>query len=230
MKKIGLVGGIGPVSTVDYYRDLIAMYREDTGLDEYPEIVIDSINMTEMLDGIQSEDDAAVCNIIAKSIHNLELAGAEIAGICSNMPHIVWDKLKDSLALPTVSIVDAAVDEIIRLGYRRVLVFGTVFTMKSGLYGKNLLERGITPIIPSDDDMERIGRIIFPKLEQGIVDPVDKLQMVELAEKYIHTQKADAMLLGCTEIPLMIKDGDVNVPIINTTKVHEREIFRKAKE
>ena len=158
------------------------------------------------------------------------MAGAQIAGICSNTPHIVWDRIKNSLELPTVSIVDAAINEMIHNGYQRVLIFGTVFTMKSSLYRDSLLERDITPVIPTDEDKEVIGGIIFPKLEQGIVDPIDKEKMICLAEKYIKEQKADAMLLGCTEIPLMIKEGDVSVPVINTTTVHEKAIFLRAKE
>ena len=229
MKKIGLVGGMGPVSTIDYYMDLIDMYREDLGLDEYPDIAIDSINMTKMLSALAVDDHATVCKMITSSIHNLKLAGAEIAAICSNTPHIVWDEMADTFELPTISIVDAAVDEMLRQGYQRVLIFGTVYTMQSGLYEKKLQDKGITPIIPSDDDKQRIGNIIFPKLEQGIVVPEDKTKMIALAEKYIKNQNADAMLLGCTEIPLMIKEGDVSVPIINTTTVHEKAIYLGAK-
>lgn len=122
----------------------------------------------------------------------------------------------------------AAVAEIKRCKFNRVLVFGTEFTMRSGLYEKALSDNDITPIIPSSDDIAVIGKLIYPNLENGIVIPDDKRKMLELAQKYIDTNKADSMLLGCTELPLMIKPDDVTLPILDTTKIHIGEIFASA--
>lgn len=106
--------------------------------------------------------------------------------------------------------------------------FGTEFTMTSGLYEKAFIKNGITPIIPDDDDKKIIGNLIYPNLENGIVIPEDKVKMIELAEKYIKSQNADSMLLGCTEIPLMLSDEDISVPTLNSTDIHINAIYRYA--
>ena len=106
------------------------------------------------------------------------------------------------------------------------MVFATEYTMKSGLYSDALSKIGVTPITPDKTDMKEIGDIIYPNLENGIVIEKDKKRMVEIAERYIGNHTADALLLGCTEIPLMIKEGDVSVPTINTTQIHIDAIMK----
>ena len=101
--------------------------------------------------------------------------------------------------------------------------------MKSGLYEKPLAERGITPIVPTDEDKEKIANLFFPNLENGIVVPEDKAKMLEIVGKIVREKGADAVLLGCTELPLMIKDGDLDVPLLNTTQIHINAIFDAAK-
>lgn len=109
-------------------------------------------------------------------------------------------------------------------------MFGTTFTLQSGLYENALTKNGITAIIPSADDVSIIGSLIYPNLENGIVIPKDRQKLIELAEKYIYAEKADSLVLGCTELPLAIKPCDVSVPVLNTTEIHIEEIYRKATE
>lgn len=229
MKKIGLVGGLGPASTVDYYLGLVNKTRNEFGEDVYPKIVIDSVNMSEHINALSGGDYEKVCELLIKSLSNLKAAGAEVAAITANTEHIVWDMAKSHFPLPVISIIDATVNEIVRCGYKRVLVFGTAFTLKSGLYEKTLNANGITAIIPTENDIITIGKLIYPNLENGIVIPEDRQKMIELAEKYIKEQNADAMLLGCTEIPLAIKPGDVSVPTLNTTEIHIDAIYDEAR-
>ena len=228
MKKIGLVGGLGPASTVDYYLGLIERCRAEYGADVYPEIVIDSVNMSEHIDALLHSDYNKLCDLLIKSISNLKAAGAEVAAITANTEHIIWDMVCERFPLSVISILDAVVAEIKQCGYQRVLVFGTEFTMKSGMYEKALKDNGITAIIPTEEDIVRIGNLIYPNLENRIVIPEDRMKMIELAEKYIAEEKADAMLLGCTEIPLAIKPGDVSVPTLNSTEIHIKAIYEKA--
>ena len=225
MKKIGLVGGIGPASTVDYYLGLIERYRAQFGDDRYPEIVIDSIDMHEMIDAFGQNDYDKVAEMLLNSVENLKAAGATLAAITSNTPHIVWDKVLDKFSLPCYSIVEAAVEAAKQNAFQRVLIFGTEFTMSSGLYDKAFDKAGIHPVVLSKEDQLAIGHIIYPNLENGIIIPADKEKMIAIAEKYIQTENADALLLGCTEIPLMIKAGDVSVPIIDTTQIHIDKIY-----
>lgn len=159
MKKIGLVGGIGPASTVEYYLGLIAKCHKNQGNDIYPEIVIDSVNMAKHDRALTECDYDSLCDYLVCSLSSLKAAGAEIAAITANTEHIVWDMVCDR----------------------------------------------------------------FPLLE-------DKKKLIALAEKYIAEENADAMILGCTELPLAIKPGDVSVPTLNTTEIHINEIYRKATE
>lgn len=229
MKKIGLVGGIGPASTVDYYLGLIERCRAELGENVYPEIVIDSVSLTTATDFFAQNDFDGNAQLMLKSLADLKAAGAEIAAITANTEHIVWDKIKDFFEIPVVSIVEATAAEILRKGYKRVLILGTIFTMKSGLYEKPLAERGITPIIPKDEDKEKIANLFFPNLENGIVIAEDKSKMLEIVGKIARENSADAVLLGCTELPLMIKDGDIALPLLNTTQIHINAIFDAAK-
>lgn len=229
MKKIGLVGGIGPASTVDYYLGLIERCRAEFGENVYPEIVIDSVSLTTATDFLAQNDFDGNAQLMLKSLAGLKAAGAEIAAITANTEHIVWDRISDKFQLPVVSIVEATAAEILRKGYRKVLILGTIFTMKSGLYEKPLAERGITPILPTDEDKEKIANLFFPNLENGIVVPEDKVKMLEIVGRYVREKGADAVLLGCTELPLMIKDGDLDVPLLNTTQIHLNAIFDAAK-
>ena len=230
MRKIGLVGGLGPASTVDYYLGLVELYRKNFGEDVYPELVIDSVNMHDVIAALKENREQDMCEIILKSVSALKAAGAQIAAITSNTPHILWDSMKDQFEIPVLSIVEAAIEEMQRCDYRRVLIFGTTLTMSSGLYDESLRSRGIFPIIPEEKDRIVIGDLIYPNLENGIVILEDKEKMIRIAEKYIEKYQADAMLLGCTEIPLMIKPGDVSVPVLNTTLIHIKRIMKELKE
>ncbi len=229
MKKIGLVGGIGPASTVSYYLGLIEKFRKEFGETVYPEIVIDSVNMQTATEYILNGDFKRSAELMLKSISHLKAAGADIGAITANTEHIAWNEMKDRFVIPVISIVDASVTEILKRGFKRVLVLGTVFTMKSGLYENALISKGIMPILPSEEDKDIIGGLIFPNLENGVIIPQDREKMLAVAKKYIEDCKADSVLLGCTELPLIIKDCDLSVPVIDTTEIHINAIFECAR-
>ncbi len=224
MKKIGIVGGLGPASTIDYYREIIEIYRNAKGEDVYPEIVIDSVNMGELVGAIKDGALDAVAAQLMKSISNLKAAGADFGAIASNSPHIVWDMMKDNMPIPMISITEAVSDYIAEKGYKKVLILATEFTMRNGLYSRVLTEKGIDWVLPDEEDITILGNIIYPNLENAIVIYEDKLKMIAIAEKYIKECGADSVLLGCTEIPLMIKQGDVSVSVINSTEIHIAKI------
>lgn len=228
MKKIGLIGGVGPVSTVNYYLELNRLYHNDFGVNEYPEIVIDSLSLNKVTTALADERYDIVCEILKKSADILRNAGAECVAICSNTPHIVLSQIVDELPLPIVSIVDANVRAVKNGGYKNVLVLGTLATMQSGMYQSVLAENGISSVTPSAEDQQTIADIIFPNLENGIVDPDERLEMLALVEKYVAYQSVDAVLLACTELPLIIKPADLTIPVIDTALVHAKEIYEFA--
>ena len=225
MEKVGIVGGIGPLSTLDYYIGIINGCRAKANVDNYPEIVIDSVNMTEMLSYVSNEDWDSLVNMLLDAIKNLANAGANFAAIASNTPHIVFDKVQKKSALPLISIVEATCAYIQQRGCKSVVVLGTRFTMSNGLYSDALKKYNITAIVPSEKEQAVIQGIIFPKLEDGIVEPEDKKTMLTIANGLLMNHNADGLILGCTELPLMIKDNDLETLIINTTQIHIESII-----
>lgn len=228
MKKIGLIGGIGPASTVEYYLGLIQKSLNEQSNSVYPEIVIDSVNMLKHDMALENGDYSALGGYLLSSLFNLKAAGAEVAAITANTEHIVWNRICNNFPLPVISIVEETVKEIQRLHYEKVLIFGTESTLRSGLYEKALAANGIKTVIPANAEISLLGKLIYPNLENGVVIPSDKEKMIALANKYIDKENVDALILGCTELPLAIKPDDVNVPILNTTQVHINAIYRYA--
>lgn len=220
MKKLGLIGGIGPASTLIYYSGIIDGCRRINGAGAYPSFLIDNINMTEMLSFIDNQDEASLLTMLINSVLGLKAAGAELIAIASNTPHIVCDELALRSPVPVVSIVEAAADYAEKHGYTNVLLLGTLFTMSSRFYPDALARRGIICSVPKKDDAEIVHNIIFPKLEEGVIDKTDKSMLLTLIDYYIETEHIDAVILGCTELPIMINQKDLSLPVIDTTAVH----------
>lgn len=222
--KIGIVGGIGPASTLDYYRGIVNSCLAQTG--SYPSVVIDSIDMNLMCGYFENQCYNGVLRMISDSLVNLKNAGADFAAIASNTSHIIFDRIKSVSPIPVVSIVEETCKYIKENGYKRILVLGTGFTMKSGMYEAALGEVNIKAFTPGENDIKAVNSIIFPNLENGVIINEEKKTMIDIAEKYISSYNIDAVILGCTEIPLMIKENDLSVPAINTAQVHIDSIVR----
>lgn len=225
--KVGIVGGIGPASTLDYYREIINGYRRVTQSDEYPDIVIDSINMTLMLNLLDAEDWDGLINMLRNSIKNLKLAGATFAVIASNTPHLVFDRLNEKSDLPLISIVDETCKEALKRGYNKLVLLGTIFTMKRDFYARTMKKYGIQLVVPTRAEQEEIHSLFFPNLENGIVVPADKAKVLNIAKTIVEREKAQALILGCTELPLMIRQEDLCFPILDTTQIHINAIIDK---
>ena len=227
MTKVGIIGGIGPASTLDYYSGIINGYRQATGEENYPEILINSINMTEMLAYTRDEDWDSLTSMLVDAIGRLADAGAGFAAIASNTPHIVFDRVLECSPLPLLSIVKETAAYAQLNGCKKVVVIGLRFIMQSGLYSKVFEKLGISAVVPSPGLQEVIHNLIFPDLENGIVVPQDKLRMLEIVGGLITEHDADALVLGCTELPLMIQDGDLETLLLNTTQIHIDAIVRE---
>ncbi len=226
VKKVGIVGGIGPASTLDYYRGIVDGCRTKAKDGSYPKIVINSIDMMEMLAYVSTKDWESLVNRRLGAVKDLERAGAEFAAIASNTPHIVFDEVKRRSALPLISIVESTCQYAASKGCSKVVVLGTRFTMSSGLYARAFEKYGIQAVTPAANEQNEVHNIIFPKLEDGIVVPEDKESMLAIAGRLIAEHHADALVLGCTELPLMVKDQDLDTLILNTTKIHIESIIQ----
>lgn len=186
-KVPGIIGGVGPASTLDYYNDIVNGYREITKDDSYPNLIIKSVDMTKMLSYLGSNDYSGLVDFLRSHIQNLKDAGAEFAAIASNTPHIVYEELVKVSPLPLVSIVESTCNYAVKNNYKSVLILGTKFTMQSTLYTSAFEKHNIKAVVPN----------------------------------------IDAVVLGFTEIPIMIKQGDLNCPVLNTTEIHVRAILKK---
>ena len=220
VKKAGIIGGIGPASTLDYYIGVINGVRAKTTSENYPEILINSINMTKMLSIIANNDWENLIGVFLDAIQDLASAGADFAAIASNTPHIVFEQVQRRSVLPLISIVDATCKYAQTQRVNRAVIIGTRFTMSSGLYSEALEKYNITAVVPSESEQTVIHNIIFPKLEDGIIIPEDKMKMLGIINGLMSKKNADALILGCTELPLMIKDGDIDKNVLNTTQIH----------
>ncbi|HWQ51901.1 MAG TPA: amino acid racemase [Terriglobales bacterium] len=231
MKKLGLVGGLGPMSTLMYYRDIHDLYREKvtaTGsCGDNPPMVIDSLNLAVAYDLVERKDWATLAAWLTDSIKRLQGAGADFAAIAANTAHIVFDEIQAASPIPVIGIVDETCKFARAAGCKKVLVFGTGFTMASGMYEKACAKYGVTGIVPDAAGQDAIHHIIFPNLEAGIVLPDDKAQMLGIAKKLLAQHGADALILGCTELPLIIEPGDLDTLLIDTTKVHIDAIVKE---
>jgi aspartate racemase len=228
MKKIGIVGGIGPASTLDYYKGIIDGCFDRSGSKAYPRIVIDSIDMMEMLGYVTENDRRMLTTQLRASIRNLESSGAEVAAIASNTPHIVFDAVQVASPLPLISIVEETCRTAASCGYVRVAVLGTLFTMRNGLYTDAFTRYGIQAFVPDEKTQEAVHGVIFPNLENGIVLPEEKARLLRIAQELIDSTKAEALVLGCTELPLAIHPGDLAAPILDTAQIHIKAIINAA--
>ncbi|MBN1776204.1 MAG: amino acid racemase [Clostridiales bacterium] len=220
--KFGIVGGLGPASTVNYYEGIVRSYLESTGT--YPRFIIESIDMNEMMGCFERSDDNGVIDLMVNAICDLERAGATHAAIACNTVHIFFEQIRKRSPLPLISIVEVTCDQIEQAGYRNVLTLGTELTLNSRLYENALSERGIGTRPLSQEDSDRSFALFFPNLENGLIIPEDKAAFIELTERHITKHSVDAVILGCTEIPLMIRPGDLSVPTIDTAEMHIQSI------
>ena len=220
MKKLGIVGGVGPESTIEYYKEINEGFRKRSNSNNYPKMIIDSLNLAEMYSLVANKQWKEFTECFIESIKNLVAGGAEFAVMAANTAHIVFDEVSRQSPIPLISIVEETCKFAQSKGCRNVIVFGTAFTMSSALFDKAFARYGINAFAPSEEDQKTIHSIIFPHLQEGIVLPEEKKAILEIAVKMIAEKNADALVLGCTELPLIIKQTDLNVKLLDTTQIH----------
>jgi len=229
MKRIGLVGGLTPESTVEYYRAIVELNRKQaTSPLSNPEIVIYSVNLAEIVRAQAEGREEQLVEILLTALEGLRLAGAEIGALTANTPHLYFDRLVARTSLPLVSILDAAYEKAVSLGCRRVLLLGTARTMDSPMYPKRFAAGSIEVVVPDEREREFVDRTIYGELAIGLTKPETRRAFVEICERHVKHDKVDGVVLGCTEIPLLLKEGDVSVPLVDTTRVHAEAVFTAA--
>ena len=231
MKIIGVIGGTGPESTIDYYREMVATYRERVRDGSYPTIVINSVDMKQLVDMITAGELAKVTEFLLREISRLARAGAEIGFIAANTPHLVFDQVRQQSPIELISIVEAARDVAFDLGLRRVGLIGTRFTMEAAFYPDVFAAKGISVVIPEAADRAYVHDKYMGELVNGVVLPETRDRLVGVIRKLRDTEKIDGIVLGGTELSLILKDASyVGIPCLDTTRIHVHRVLEEALE
>ena len=229
MKPIGVVGGIGPESTIDYYRAMIAAYRERQPDGSYPAIVISSVDAHALLGLLMQGQFAAVADYLVVEIERLETAGAGCAVIAANSPHIVFDEVQRRSRLPLVSIVEATAHEALRLRRTRLALFGTRFTMQGRFYQDVFEKAGLTIVVPDETEQAYIHDKYMTELLHGTLLPATREGLLAIVARMKARDGIDAVILGGTELPLILRDPMASgIPLLDTTVIHAQAIVARA--
>lgn len=220
MKKPGIVGGIGPESTVDYYRLFIKMYQGLKGDGNYPELLINSVNMTKMLRMVGSNEWQDLIVYLSDSIKALADAGAEYALIASNTPHIVFNEVTALSPIPILSIVEETCKKAKFLGLKKVGLFGTRITMQTDYYARVFEREGITVFVPNDGEQEYIHAKIFSELQSLVIKEDTKQGLLMIVKRMMNEDGIEGLVLGCTELPLILTQDEYGIKFLNTSLIH----------
>lgn len=220
MKKLGLVGGMGPESTIPYYHDIVYGVQEKAGKDFFPNLTIESVNVFEVLSLCSEKKYDELTDYLMTAINNLVKSGVDFVALSANTPHIVFDRLKEQSAVPMVSIVEATRDEAIRLNKRKLGLLGTIFTMTGDFFKEPFCNSGIEIIVPTMEEMDFINKKISSELELGVVREDTLKSFQKIIGRMKEENGIEAVILGCTELPLLLKDEVSPVPCLDTMKIH----------
>jgi len=225
MKTIGIVGGLGPESTMAYYQEIIRAFQSDEQALQYPEIVLLSVNLYDFMSYMQQEQYEQATAFLLDQLIRLKQAGAEFAAISANTPHLFFPALKERSPLPLISIVEAACDRASALKLKRCGLFGTAFTMKSSFYQEVFAQRHIDVIVPDVDDQRFLQEKLFSEIELGIFKETTRQALIQIIQKMIARNRIDSLILGCTEFPLILTESSyAGIPMLNTTSIHVQRI------
>ncbi len=223
-KHIGIVGGLSPESTTEYYRIITRGYNKKAGGLNFPEMTIRSVNMREIVDLFNQGRWDDMADIIVSAIHDLQKAGADFAAIATNTPHNAYERIKEKSPLYVLSIMDATAREIQKDGYKKVGLLGTKPTMEYGFFQKTFKKYGIETVTPDEGDRNYVDQVIWNELVHGKITEEAKKGYLAIINKMVK-KGAEGVILGCTEIPLLIKQEDCPVKIYDTTAIHARAIL-----
>lgn len=225
-KTIGMIGGIAPASTIDYYQRIITRFQERTGQREYPPIIINSINMTHMVNLITSDQLDELIDYLSEEIFVLEKAGAKVIFMASNAPHIVFEPLAQRVKTKMVSIVDSTIAYAKTKGYNRLGLFGTLSTMEGDFFQDGFEASGMEIITPMPDERKYIHKVYMEELARGRFLPETKSRLLSISNRMYNEGQIDSLILGGTELPLILKSSDMeDIELLNTTKIHVERIL-----
>lgn len=224
MKRVGIIGGIAPESTVDYYRSIVREYRERQA-QGYPSILINSIDLQRLLDLVNGNRLDDFASWLVSELEVVERGGAAFAAFASNTPHIVFDEVQRRSRIPLVSIVDAASAEAKRRGLTKLALLGTRFTMQGTFYPETFSRHDISLVLPEPDDLALVHEKYFGELVNAVFLPETRNLILQVIDRIKHRHAIDGVILAGTELPLLLRDHyPENLDILDTTQIHVRAI------
>ena len=221
MKTLGLIGGTTWVSTVDYYKYINQLTHERLGGSTSARLILYSVNFAEMMKFVNADDWDSVANFLSKAAVKLEAAGAEAIVLCANTTHITADAVQQSVKIPILHIVDAVAEEIKKQGLKKVGLLGTRFTMERDFFKHRLAGYGIEAIVPDAAGREFVHDSIYNELGKDIFRDETRQKYVEIIDD-LRAGGAEGVILGCTEIPMLVKQSDCSIPAFDTTLIHAK--------
>jgi aspartate racemase len=227
MKKIGLVGGISWSSTLDYYRLLNEEVNKKQGGLNFAECIIYSVNFEQFCRFNADHNWDATFELLGQAAENLKRAGADMIVLCANTAHVVAERIRDRVNLPLIDIRVATALAIQAKGLRKVGLLGTVYTMEMEFYRSVLQDHGIEAIIPEKEERDFIEDTLVHELGKGIVKVETREAYLKIIDVLIR-RGAEGIILGCTEIPLLIQQEHVSAPVFNTTHIHAQAAVQSA--
>lgn len=220
MNKIGLIGGTGPESTIEYYKGIEYGVQQKLGQSFFPNLTIESLSVFDVLSFCEKQDYAGLTEYLLKGICNLAAAGAQYAALTGITPHIVFDELSKAAPIPLISMVDTAREYAVARDYKKICLLGTLPTMEGTFFQNSFAKRGIEVVTPNAGEKGYIGTKIETELELGKVLPDTQRAFKEIAERIICEEQVQAVVLGCTELPLIFDGVELQVPYIDVMQVH----------
>lgn len=225
MKKIGLVGGTGPESTLMYYKELNSQIDKLTNGKCMPDLAIESVNFRKAWDFVSNGKYTELADYLSEKVNALKAGGAEIITLTAATMHLVIDEVEKSTNVKLVSIPKAICEEVICKGYKKVALLGTIFTMEQDFMKKDLTAAGIDVIVPDKTDRQLIAKRIFEELELGIVKESTLAEFNKIIQKMKDEQKIEAIILGCTELPLLLNDENCVLPCLDSVQIHIKKLI-----
>lgn len=226
MKKIGMIGGFGPESTLDYYNSIIKTYMKETNSESYPEIIIYSMDINKLMKLVDKKEWAELIEWLVSGIEVLYKGGADFAFISANTPHIVFDRVNKLSPIPLISIVETTVEYIGNQRIKNVGLLGTKFTMESNFFQEVCKKNDIQIFIPNEEERKYIHKKLMTEIELGNFFDETRSGLLNIIKRMISEDSIDGIILGCTELPLILTKSELNVPFFNTTKIHVESIVK----
>ena len=222
LKTIGLIGGMSWESTVTYYKIINETVKEKLGGLHSAKCILYSVDFQEIEECQANGNWEKSGEILGEAAYNLEKAGADFIVICTNTMHKVVNQIKEKISIPILHIAEMTAEKILEKGLKNIALLGTKYTMEQDFYKSKLIEKGINVIIPDKNDIEIINEVIYDELCLGTINSDSKKKFLEIVDK-LRSKGAEGIILGCTEIGLLIKNEDTDVPLFDTAIIHAEQ-------